>query len=149
MYICKYCNKQCKAGCGLEMHERSCEKNPNRIPGTFSGKKHNNITKKSIGSKNREGLKTPQNIFDVSTRTKNKIVRRMNLGCSLCGWDKGSCDIHHIIPKSQGGDNNHDNLTHICPNCHRLAHEGKIDKFISLNEQVGNSWIDHYYAYKE
>ena len=84
----------------------------------------------------------------MSSRTKLKVVRRMKIGCSSCGWKEASCDIHHIIPKSKGGTNDHVNLTHICPNCHRLAHEGKLTKFISLHEQVGDSWIDYYYATK-
>ena len=106
-------------------------------------------TNRKRGKKNSVGTKIPENIFDVSNRTKVKILNRLNNGCSVCGWAEASCDLHHIIPKSRGGTNNHDNLTLICPNCHRLAHSGKELNFISLKEQVGENWRKYYYAHGE
>lgn len=66
-------------------------------------------------------------ILDVSKRTITKILNRSNVGCSLCGWNESTCDIHHIIPKSKGGNNELDNLIIICPNCHRVIHN--TDKY--------------------
>ena len=103
---------------------------------------------KKIGLANRQGLKNPMSLYDVSNRTKVKILKRLNIGCSLCGWNEGACDLHHIIPKSKGGQDSHDNVTLICPNCHRLAHSGKITKFVSLQEQIGEAWRKHYYAHE-
>lgn len=37
-------------------------------------------------------------------------------------------DVHHIIFVEEGGDDVYDNLIAICPNCHRMAHQGKIDR---------------------
>jgi hypothetical protein len=68
----------------------------------------------------------------------------MNVECSACGWNESVCDLHHIIPKSKGGTNDHTNLTVLCPNCHRLAHDNKITKFVSLEEHVGNRWREYY-----
>jgi 5-methylcytosine-specific restriction endonuclease McrA len=45
-----------------------------------------------------------------------------------CGWSEGSCDTHHIIPKSEGGEYSIENGVILCPNCHRLADAGKINK---------------------
>ena len=84
------------------------------------------------------------NIYEVSSRTRCKILKRMIQSCSNCGWNKSSCDLHHIIPRSRGGSNDHTNLTILCPNCHRLAHENKITSFVSLQEQIGDSWKQHY-----
>lgn len=56
-------------------------------------------------------------------------VRRMNIEigkCEICSWDKGTCDVHHRIPKKDGGTNERSNLILICPNCHRLIHEKKL-----------------------
>ncbi len=39
-----------------------------------------------------------------------------------------SVDIHHIKPVHEGGDNSPDNLIPLCPNCHRMVHDGKIDR---------------------
>lgn len=46
--------------------------------------------------------------------------------CMVCGWNKTSCDTHHIIPKSKNGLNSLKNAVILCPNHHRLAHENKI-----------------------
>jgi 5-methylcytosine-specific restriction protein A len=48
------------------------------------------------------------------------IARDMGL-CQPC-WRKGRptpfTEVDHIIPKSQGGTDDHDNLECICPDCH-------------------------------
>jgi predicted HNH restriction endonuclease len=47
--------------------------------------------------------------------------------CLNCCWDEGTCDLHHIKGrKVENADTCH-NITLICPNCHRLIHEGKLD----------------------
>lgn len=82
----------------------------------------------------------PKNIYDMSSRTRMKLIKRMSLACFNCGWDKAACDIHHIISSSDGGNDDHDNLTVLCPNCHRLAHENKLIYFTTFKEKVGNKW---------
>lgn len=86
---------------------------------------------------------------DLSSRTVSKVLRRMNLPCSFCGWhvDGVICDIHHIIERKKGGSDDHSNLTYICPNCHRLAHSGKIrsEDLINLDSYIGEKWREHYY----
>jgi hypothetical protein len=144
---CKYCKKICKQAGSLAMHERSCKNNSNRISGTFAGKKHSTNTKIKIGVKNSQGLKIPKNILDISSRTISKILQRMNIGCSNCGWNKAVGDIHHILPKRKGGTNDHSNLTYLCPNCHRLAHSNKLSTLQPMTEQIGEAWRDYYYAH--
>lgn len=85
-----------------------------------------------------------RSIFEVSKRTAQKILRRLNIECSNCGWNKAPCDIHHIVHKAKGGSDDHSNLSYLCPNCHRLAHYGKITEFITLAEQIGDKWKDCY-----
>lgn len=46
--------------------------------------------------------------------------------CRVCGWNKGKCDVHHIVPRRDGGSNELSNVVLICPNCHRLAEEGTL-----------------------
>ena len=43
------------------------------------------------------------NILEFSKRTTQKILKRANKGCELCGWDKAACDLHHITERSKGG----------------------------------------------
>lgn len=46
-----------------------------------------------------------------------------NYECSICGWDKASCDRHRIDPKR---GYTLENIAVLCPNCHRLAETGVI-----------------------
>jgi hypothetical protein len=43
--------------------------------------------------------------------------------CENCGWDKATCDRHRKIP-SKGYTQ--DNITILCPNCHRLVTFGLL-----------------------
>lgn len=54
---------------------------------------------------------------------RQAAIRVWGASCQVCGWDEGSCDAHHRIPKSQGGRNTILNAVVLCPNHHRIAHE--------------------------
>jgi hypothetical protein len=90
-----------------------------------------------------------KSIMDLSKRTTIKILKRMNLPCSYCGWTvKGAVgDVHHIIEKKNGGTDDMDNITYICPNCHRLVHSNiiKKDELVTLQDYIGESWKEFYY----
>lgn len=47
--------------------------------------------------------------------------------CVLCGWE-GPCDKHRLIAGRDGGKYVKGNVVSLCPNCHRLAHRGSIEK---------------------
>lgn len=84
-------------------------------------------------------------IYDVSSRTRTKVLRRLGLArCSKCGWSLGTPDIHHISGKSR----EHTNLVVLCPNHHRLAHEGKLDvtTLPTLADVLPENWKDYYYG---
>lgn len=91
---------------------------------------------------------SPSSIMDLSSRTISKILKRLGKGCSRCGWNEASCDIHHIRGKKIENPDSHSNLTLICPNCHRLAHSGmiRIEEIVSLDQYIGELWRDHYYG---
>ena len=44
--------------------------------------------------------------------------------CMVDGWVASKADAHHIIPRARGGRNTMENGVLLCPNCHRLAHDG-------------------------
>jgi predicted restriction endonuclease len=87
-------------------------------------------------------------ILDVSSRTASKILKRLGIGCCICGWKEASCDIHHIDGKKIPNANNHQNLTCVCPNHHRMFHNGKLDKsqFVPLDKYFPDNWKDLYYG---
>jgi len=107
----------------------------------------------TVGAKGSKGkYKNPLVITDISTRTISKILKRLieieNLGCCICGWNEGVGDLHHINGKKIKNPNNHKNLSYVCPNCHRLVHEGKIKKeqLISFFDQIGDNWKKYYFG---
>lgn len=51
-----------------------------------------------------------------------KVKEANGEACQKCGWNKAECDVHHKIPKAQGGRNTVENGIVLCPNCHREEH---------------------------
>ena len=85
------------------------------------------------------------NFMDLSSRTISKILNRLGIKCFKCGWGEASCDIHHIIPKKIGGTDDPNNLTVLCPNCHRVAHAKDERDFPTFADLVGEEWKKHYF----
>lgn len=100
-----------------------------------------------FGTKGSTG-KIPESLLELSSRTIRKILKRLEIGCSRCKWNEGTCDIHHIHGRKIENPNKHNNLTYICPNCHRLFHEKKIgfNDVITLEQQIGDNWKKYYYG---
>ena len=44
--------------------------------------------------------------------------------CTDCGIDRWKLHRHHIVPKSQGGADDSENVVAICANCHEDRHGG-------------------------
>jgi hypothetical protein len=90
----------------------------------------------------------PTTLWGVSSRTITKILKRLNVGCSRCGWKEATCDLHHIHGKKIDNPNDHSNLTILCPNCHRMFHCGLIgaSDVQNLNDHIGDSWKQHYFG---
>lgn len=109
------------------------------------GEKHSKAVGKATKGKFNAN---PNNLYELSGRTRLKIIRRLNLKCSQCGWNEDVCDIHHINGKKIHDPHNHKNLCILCPNCHRLAHKNKIEKekLKNLEDQIGLDWKQFYYG---
>ena len=96
----------------------------------------------------RRASKNAQSILELSKRTVKKLLKRAKFGCVMCGWNRTSLDIHHILHKSKGGTDDHENLIALCPNCHRLAHEGKYELEILKTKSLVSTfpdWKDYYF----
>lgn len=48
--------------------------------------------------------------------------------CAIQTCKHPELDIHHIVPFKTVQEHSYDNLIALCPNCHRLAENGKIDR---------------------
>jgi len=98
-------------------------------------------------NKIKNGLKIKWIEKSINRRVIKKIFKKLNISCCICEWNEDVCDIHHINGKKIENYNDHNNLTYICPNCHRLVHSGKINKnkLKSLNEILPENWKDIYY----
>ena len=53
------------------------------------------------------------------------ILWRDEFTCQLCGSHR-QLQIHHICPRSKGGDNSEGNLLTLCRDCHTAVHHGKM-----------------------
>jgi len=124
---------------GLRKHYAD---NPDKI---VKGKKASERAGSSTKGKYKEDI---DSILEASPRTVSKILKRLELGCSVCNWKEGSLDVHHIRGRKIEHANSHSNLTVLCPNCHRLAHEGKIDSstLINLDNFLPANWKETYYG---
>jgi 5-methylcytosine-specific restriction endonuclease McrA len=58
---------------------------------------------------------------------------RFNNQCAFCAFTMS--DVHHITPRSKGGNNAPENLIVLCPNHHRLCHHGLLAE-TTMREQV-------------
>ena len=60
--------------------------------------------------------------------TKAKVLNRDGYTCQCCkGKHKDSkLEVHHIIYRSQGGNDDESNLITLCHTCHKNLHSGKI-----------------------
>lgn len=62
-------------------------------------------------------------VYATKKSWSDAVRREKGSACEVCGWGKASCDVHHRIPRSEGGLNTIENGVVLCPNCHRVQHE--------------------------
>lgn len=64
----------------------------------------------------------------VARTIKESATNDETLHCESCRWGHpmpeatGVMHVHHVVPIASGGDNEPENLTILCPNCHATAH---------------------------
>lgn len=59
------------------------------------------------------------------------IGERQRYRCTVCHQlfrEEDEWDIHHIIPRREGGSDEPSNLMLLRPNCHRQLHHGRRDR---------------------
>ena len=65
----------------------------------------------------------------IPTEVRREVLVEAGHRCAIptCR-NSANVDVHHIIPWEECKEHNPDNLIVLCPNCHRLAHDGNIDR---------------------
>lgn len=117
----KFCSQSCAATWGNRTREKQsleCE----ACGETFKSKAGNakfcsSNCAQALNANNGYRKRANRNSAEMK-RIKRKVDRNQ---CYNCDWSKTTCDLCHIKPVKNGGDNTPDNLTVLCPNCHRLA----------------------------
>jgi len=74
----------------------------------------------------------------MSTRTIQKVMKRIGAKCALCGWNESSCDIHHVFGRKIENAHALNNLIILCPNHHRLVH----NRALAHKWWVGKTMLD-------
>lgn len=75
---------------------------------------------------------------NISNQTRNFVYRRDNFKCALCDDTRG-LQVHHAIPRGQGGNDALHNLITLCWRCHCVAHGTKIADY---PEHITPEWIE-------
>lgn len=67
--------------------------------------------------------KTNERLRNEIQYNRAEVLEIFGNECEICGfYNEKILEIHHILPLSKGGSNNWDNLSVLCPNCHRTIH---------------------------
>ena len=98
--------------------------------------------------------KRPLSGTRVTARQKRAVIARANGCCEYCHsqlrFTNHSFSIEHIIPKSQGGENDLDNLALSCQSCnnHKYTKTESVDplsrRIVPLYHPRQHQWEDHF-----
>jgi len=79
--------------------------------------------KSSVNRKKKEKRKELGSIYrGVNSNTRRKIVSRDEGKCALCSGET-DVQVHHIVPSSEGGSDDFDNLISLCDKDHTKVHK--------------------------
>src|SRR5882762_534691 len=59
---------------------------------------------------------------------RRRVLVESGHRCAIHTCQHPDVDVHHIIPWEQCKKHEYDNLIALCPNCHRRADAGEIDR---------------------
>ena len=64
----------------------------------------------------------------IPANLRRRVLVEAGHRCAIPTCRHIEVDIHHIIPWAEGQAHEYDNLIALCPNCHRRADRGQIDR---------------------
>ena len=85
---------------------------------------------------------------NISNELRKKIYRRDSYACALCDSSQG-LQVHHVIPRGEGGTNCEHNLITLCSYCHSHVHGRPLYDTDVTAEDVEQACVEYladYYA---
>jgi len=64
----------------------------------------------------------------IPSELKRRVLLEAGHRCAIPTCKFPDVDVHHIVPWSKCREHQFNNLIALCPNCHRRAHNGEIDR---------------------
>lgn len=95
---------------------------------------------------------------NLTKNVRRAIYKRDGYRCALCDSPKG-LQIHHVMPRSEGGSNDPMNLITLCWVCHAIAHGTRmpdcadwmtpVEIHEACIEYVADMYAPDWYPWKE
>ena len=83
----------------------------------------------------------------IPSLIRKKITQESRSACPFCGERRVStAELHHIIPRSEGGESTEENLIYTCANCHSKITMGEIQAMEVLRVKLRLTKGCHPYA---
>lgn len=64
----------------------------------------------------------------IPAELRRRVLIEAGHRCAIPTCHAIVCDVHHIVPWKECKRHDYKNLIALCPNCHRQAEQGRIDK---------------------
>lgn len=135
----KYCSLKCAAthsNTTRRYHNLKCQNPECSKLFTSKNSKSKYCSKRCCSKNNRATVGKTYCTRSVLSNRVRKLIGDSNFKCFICGWNESTCDIHHINPRCSKGTNDPNNLTVLCPNHHRLADRGLLNKIPTVSDRV-------------
>ena len=84
----------------------------------------------------------------IDRKRRREVYRRDGWRCALCDSTQ-YIQIHHCVPRGQGGTDEVENLITLCADCHTLAHGMDLRGWGATKEDVEQAIVEYladYYA---
>lgn len=72
---------------------------------------------------------------NISTATRRRVYRRDGYRCALCDSTR-FLQIHHHVPRGEGGGNSPHNLITLCSDCHAMCHGVNLRGWVDMDQET-------------
>ena len=79
---------------------------------------------------------------NITNATRKKVYRRDGYRCALCDSTQ-YIQIHHAVPRGEGGTDHEQNLITLCADCHALAHGMDLRGWGATREDVEQAIVEY------